>query len=224
MAAACCALACGDRPDPPGAAVSSGDDPRSEAPTGAGSASGGLDRPEDDDVTTPDGMEPSKPADEPAAGVSTDAGVDPADPDDDDDAPPSAARQAVVGCTENGGGCLIFNIAVTDADTDSCIQLALDDCESSPQAGLRVDLPVSWRLGAASISRTSDNCVPGAPYNPMTTSAIVGASGSINWNEDTRAPSEVVLDVTLQPASTAFDTTPIRVTNSDLLDTVLECD
>jgi len=185
-----------------------------------------LDRPADDgDVDPDDTDEPAPSADEPGASVSADAGVAPATPvDDDDDAPPAASGQAALACAEEQGGCVTLNIAVADTVANSCIQLELDNCENSAQVGLRIDLPVSWRLGSASVSRTANNCVPRAPYNPMTTSTIVSATGSIAWNEDTRFPSEVVLDLTLQPASTAATTTPIRLTNSDLVDAVLECD
>jgi hypothetical protein len=226
LAAACGALACGDRPEPPGPAATSSEGPSSDAPSGAGSASGSLDRPsDDDDDAEPAAMEPSDPPaeEQPAAGDS-DAGLQPAAPagDDDDDESPLVAGQTATACTDDGGNCLIVNIAVSDAGEDSCIQLALDNCESSAQAGLRVDLPVSWRLGSASISSSSDDCVPGAQFNPQNGSTVVTASGSIDWNLTTRVPSELVLDVTLQAASAALD--PIRVANSDLVAPLLECD
>lgn len=224
LAAACCALACGDRPEPPGPAVSSGDEPIRETPSGAGSASGSLDRP-GDDGDEPE-MAPSDPPEDEPAAADADAGlvpVTPADDDDDEEAPPSlGVGQTATACTDNGGGCLIMNIAVTDASEDACIQLALDNCESSAQAGLRVDLPVSWRLGSASVTSSSEDCLPGAQFNPQTGSTIITASGSIDWNLTTRTPSQVVLDVTLQPAGGVLD--PIRVTNSDLVDQVIECD
>jgi hypothetical protein len=228
LAAAWCALACGDRPEPPGPALSSGDGPSRDGSSGAGSASGSLDRPEDDDEAEPGEMPPSDPpTDEPAAG-DADAGLAPApstgddNEDDEEDPPALAPGQTVTACTDDGGGCLLVNIAVSDASEDSCIQLALDNCEGSPQAGLRVDLPVSWRLGSASVSSSSDDCVPGTQFNPQNGSTIVTASGRIDWNRDTRVPSEVVLDVTLQPAGTALD--PIRVANSDLVEPLIECD
>jgi hypothetical protein len=225
LAAACCALACGDRPEAPGPAVSSGDEPSREAPSGAGSASGSLDRP-GDDVDDPAEVAPSDPPEDEPAAAGADAGLVPvtpaADDDDEEDPPSLGVGQTATACTDNGGGCLIMNIAVTDASEDACIQLALDNCESSAQAGLRVDLPVSWRLGSASVNSLSDDCLPGAQFNPQTGSTIITASGSIDWNLTTRAPSQVVVDVTLQPAGGALD--PIRVTNSDLVDQVIECD
>lgn len=227
LAAACCALACGDRPEPPGPAVSSGDGPSREVPSGAGSASGSLDRPGDDEGAEPAEMSPSDPPTGEPAAADADAGLAPSSGDDDDDddeedPPALAPGQTATACTDDGGGCLLVNIAVSDASEDSCIQLALDNCEGSPQAGLRVDLPVSWRLGSASVSSSSDDCVPGAQFNPQNGSTIVTASGSIDWNRDTRVPSEVVLDITLQPAGAALG--PIRVANSDLVDPLIECD
>jgi hypothetical protein len=171
-------------------------------------------------------MTPSDPPEDEPAAAGADAGLVPttpaADDGDDDQEDPPALGQTATACTDNGGGCLIMNIAVIDASEDSCIQLALDNCESSAQAGLRVDLPVSWRLGSASVSASSEDCLPGAQFNPQTGSTIITASGSIDWDLTTRAPSQVVLDVTLQPAGSALD--PIRVTNSDLVDPVIECE
>jgi hypothetical protein len=208
--------------------MSSGDGPSREAPSGAGSAAGGLDRPSDDEPAADDTPDPpvDTPASDNPAASAPDAGLSPAAPagDDDDGELPASLGQSAVACTDDGGDCLIVNIAVTDVDADSCIQLALDNCESSPQAGLRVSLPVSWRLGSASVNRSSDDCVPGAQFNPQNGSTIINASGSIRWNLMTRAPSEMVLDVTLEPARSAIDATPVRITNSDLVDPLIECD
>jgi len=220
LAAACCALACGDRPDLPGRAESNGAES-----SGAGSASGSLDRPDDaviDEVLNG----PRPPAEGPGEQqASADAGVRPAAPaDDGDEEPPAPGAQTAVACAEDGGNCFIVNIALSDAAADSCIQLSLDDCEGSAQAGLPVDLPVSWRLGAASVNRSADDCTPGKQFDPRTGSTIIDASGSIDWNVMTRVPSEVVIDVTLEPASTAVDRTPIRVTNTDLVAQLGDCD
>jgi hypothetical protein len=165
---------------------------------------------------------PDPPDDEPAA-VDADAGLAPAAPADDGaETPPANDGLSATACTDNGGGCLIMNIALSDASDGSCIQLALDNCESAPDAGLRVSLPVSWRLGSASVSPKSDDCVPGTQFDPQKGSTIVKASGSIKWNLTTRVPSEVVLDVTLEPGSSALD--PIVVANSDLVAQVVECE
>jgi hypothetical protein len=204
--------------------MSSGDGPSRETPSGAGSAAGGLDRPSDDEGAGDDIPDPpgDTPSDTPAASA-PDAGLAPAASAGDDE-PPASLGQSAVACTDDGGDCLIVNIAVTDVDEDSCIQLALDNCESSPQAGLRVSLPVSWRLGSASVSRSADDCEPGAQFNPQNGSTVISASGSIRWNLMTRAPSEMVLDLTLEPARSALDPTPVRITNSDLVDPLIECD
>jgi hypothetical protein len=130
----------------------------------------------------------------------------------------------LVACTANGGGCTIINVAVSDDDAESCIQITLDDCEASAQAGLPVDLPVSWRLGAASVGPLEDECLPGAAYNPITSTFIVDGSGAITWNLVSRQPSEFVFDVTLVPSSTALDRSPIPITSSDLVDPLPECD
>jgi hypothetical protein len=167
--------------------------------------------------------DPEDPGPDPLA---TDAGVLPS-PDDDtavDPVGPASPGLGLVACTANGGGCTIINVAVTDDDAESCIQIALDDCAASVQSGLPVDLPVSWRLGAASVGPLNGDCLPGAAYNPMTSTFIVDGSGVITWNLTSRQPSEFVFDVTLVPSNTAADQTPIPITSSDLVAPLPECD
>jgi hypothetical protein len=194
-------------------------------PSGAGSAAGSLDRPNQAQADEPSDTPPSDPPSNAPLGGEADAGVAPAAPsgDDDEKEPPSVSPGPIVAaCTDDGGNCLIVNIAVTDAGEDSCIQLALDNCGGSPQAGLPVRLPVSWRLGSASVTSSAEDCLPGAQFNPEIGSTVIDASGSITWNLTTRVPSEMVVDVTLEPASSALE--PVRVTNSDLVEPLLECD
>ncbi len=222
FAAVCCLFACGARPDPPGTAASDG-------VGGATSSSGGG----GDAVTVREPVQPlppppasADPDDSEPGPLVADGGLSPIPGDGLEEEPiaPAGPRLVLAACTANGGGCTIINVAVTDGEAESCIQIALDDCEASAQAGLPVDLPVSWRLGAASVGPLDDECLPGATYNPMTSTFIVAGSGTITWNLASRQPSEFVFDVTLVPSSTARDTSPIPIASSDLVDPLPECD
>ena len=219
FAAACCLFACGARPDPPGTAS----DGAGSAPGVAGGGAVSVSEPVQLLPDPPASDDPEPPEPEPLA---ADAGSSPR-PDDgleEDPAPAVGPGLVLTACTTNGGGCTVINVAVTDDDAESCIQIALDDCEASAQAGLPVDLPVSWRLGAASVGPLEDECLPGATYNPMTSTFIVDGTGTISWNLTSRQPSEFVFDVTLVPSSTARDTSPIPITSSDLVEPLPECD
>lgn len=213
LAAMACALACGERPDLPGAAVGS------DGPSGAGNGGNGG------DITVLEAQTRPPPEPDPSPPVA-DAGS----ADDGDEGPPSGdpvaegPGPAAVACAEDVSGCFIVNIAVSDQAGDSCVQLSLDDCENSAQPGLPVTLPVPWRLGAAFVTRSADGCVPGARFNAMNSTAIVGASGSIRWDLRTRLPSQVVLDLTLEPSRTALDQAPISLVNSDLVEQLSECE
>jgi hypothetical protein len=222
LAVACCVLACGDRPDPPGRAT----------PNGAGSATGSLSDNEGGSggqLTMLDAQpvlpEPSPRVDEPSL---SDAGTAAALPGAGDGLPPSATAPppgaTVLACTVDGLGCVSLFIAVADEETDSCIQLTLDDCGDTTRPGLAVDVPVSWRFGSGFVTTLGNTCLPQTRF-VANNATIVSASGSISWNEDTRQPSELVIDVTLQPSSSETDTpAPISITSSDLVDPLLECD
>lgn len=220
LAAMACALACGERPDLPGVAAGS------DEPSGAGDASGNGGNGGDITVLEAQTRPPPEPEELDPSPPVADAGS----ADDGDEGPPSGdpvaegAGPAALACAEDVSGCFIVNIAVSDRTADSCVQLSLDDCENSAQPGLPVALPVPWRLGAAFVNRSADDCVPGARFNAMNSTAIVGASGSIRWDLTTRLPSQVVLDLTLEPSRTALDQAPISLVNSDLVEQLSECE
>jgi hypothetical protein len=216
-AATCCILfACGERPEPPGAAEPNG---------GAG---GPVVR-EDDQMlisptrppAEPEGDEPEGDGDDP---VVADAGAEQPGEDAVVDAPGSVASgQALSACINqaSGGDCLSINIAITNADETSCVQLSLDNCGGYARRGLPVTVPLDWRLGSASVAKFDEACLPGN-YDPAS-SIIVDASGTIGWNLDTPRPSELVIDVTLEPASTSLDPSPL-VISSALSEPLPDCE
>lgn len=176
-------------------------------------------------------ISPARPPAEPTGDadgdeVVPDAGAAEQPGEDDVDEPPGsvASGQALAACTSqaSSGDCLSINVAVTDADETSCIQLSLDNCGGYTRRGLPVTVPLEWRLGSASVARFDEECIPGE-YDPAS-AIIIDASGSIGWNLDTPRPSDLVVDVTLQPASTAIDTSPITIASSTLSGVLPDCE
>jgi hypothetical protein len=219
---ACCVLACGDRPDLPGPAT----------PNGAGSASSGQGSGGQVTVLgaqpvlpTPTPT-PAPPSDEPSA---PDAAAPAALPGDElppgEPEPVGPAEATVLACTVNRQGCVTLFIAATASEADSCVQLTLDDCGDTTRPGLAVDVPLAWRFGSGFVSALGDTCVPRTPF-VVNNATIVSATGSIDWNQDTRQPSEIVIDVTLQPSSSeaAGTPAPIAIASRDLVEPLLECD
>ncbi len=127
-------------------------------------------------------------------------------------------------CAASGlAGCDYIYIAAQDARAKSCIQLALDNCPSYQRPGLPVDLPLSWRLGSASIGALGEQCLPQV-YDPKS-APVVSAGGAISWNLESRQPSELVVDITLQlPAAADPAATGITLATRDLVAPLPECE
>jgi hypothetical protein len=217
LVAACCAIACGDRPELPGPTTpNSSESDRMNTSPGGGDAVTVLEseqRPPPSESVQP---EPSSSPDE----------APPPGADDDvvqETPEPLGPDVSIAACTVLEMGCVRFYIAVADSDAETCLQLVLDDCNETTRRGLAVDLPLSWRFGTGFVGDLTDECAPNTAFVAADAS-IVSGSGSISWNEDTRQPSEVVIDVTLVPSSSAADVGPISISNSDLVDPVPECD
>jgi hypothetical protein len=166
----------------------------------------------------PADAEPEAPAavddDTPEPAPSADAGAAPLPADDGGDVPaeadpPGGSAPALAACLEDGGSCTVINIAVLDAAAGSCIELAVDDCGTFSRAGIPVDTPATWRLGSASVGDLEEGCVPAA-YDPDS-AVIVDGSGSISWNLETRRPSDLVVDISLEAAASAGIDSPVGV-------------
>jgi hypothetical protein len=213
-------MACGERPDLPGpTAPTGGESDRMSASPG-------------DDAVTVLESEPRLPpseSTEPASNGSPDA-----PPPIGDDVmggeevvqqspPPLGPEASIAACTVLEMGCVRFYIAVADSEAETCLQLVLDDCNETTRRGLAVDLPLSWRFATGFVGDLGDECLPNTAYVAGDTTIVAG-TGRISWNEDTRQPSEVVIDMTLVPSSSAAQSGPIGVLNSDLVDPVPECD
>jgi hypothetical protein len=220
VAVCCLPYACGERPDPPGPPT----------PNGSGSASGMQTVNSAQPDAQPDPPEP--PSDQQEEDVdlpetALDAGAVGAAPDADsppvvEETPtPLPAGGPLAACAQDGGdNCLSLRLAVTDEANESCIRLSLDNC--STDRGLAVDgLPRAWRLASSSVGSLEDDCVPQS-FDPDSV-VIVETEGSISWNEELPRPSDLVVDVTLQPSLSALDTTPVIV-SATLAGSVPDCD
>lgn len=195
--------ACGDRPDPPGAADGAVTVLESQPRPGP--------EPEDPPTEDVDAPAPAAPAADAGAAPPVDDGAASGDEGEEPPAGEPAGGDGSVldACLRDGGGCTVIAIAVLDEAAGSCVELAVDNCRTFSRAGIPVDTPVTWRLGSASVGDLDEGCLPGA-YDPGST-IIVDGSGTISWNLDTRRPSDLVVDVTLEAASgTAIDS-PVGV-------------
>ena len=174
-------------------------------------------RPAEDDAAPapPEAAEPEAPP--PAAAPAADAGELPPAAGGDDvggtvGGPSGGGGPVLAACLEDGGGCTVINISVLDEAAGSCVELVVDDCGTFSRAGIPVDTPVTWRLGSASVADLEEACVPAA-FDPDS-AIIVDGSGSISWNLETRRPSDLVLDVSLEAATGAAIDSPIGVTGT----------
>jgi hypothetical protein len=137
---------------------------------------------------------------------------------------PIGEAQTVAACTVSEASCVRLYIAVADADASVCLQLSLDDCNDTTRPGLSVDAPLSWRVASAFVGALAGECVPNTAFDVMNDTTIVGGSGFISWNRNSRRPSQIAIDMVLQPSSVAVDNEPIRITNDDLVDEIVECE
>jgi hypothetical protein len=127
--------------------------------------------------------------------------------------------QAFEACTTTegsyGANCDIIYVTARQASPSRCVQLTIDNCGGYNSQGLPVDAPTSWRLASGSIGSNSNDCDLGV-FDPEKT-GVADAEGTITWNELTSRPTELVLDLTLSPSSSARDTTSVRVATSEPL-------
>lgn len=198
-------LACGARPDEIGPAEGNG-------AGSSGLVSGSESTVDDDELGEPEvevEVPSLEPQGEPDAGAPDAAPPAPVDEPVDEPAPVGGELAA---CIELVVQCTTISVAVSDEERGVCVQLSIDNCGGATRAGLPVDLPASWRLASASLGDLAEGCVPGTfdPDNVI----IVDASGSISWNEETPRPTELVIDVTLEPSPVAADTEPVSVSAS----------
>jgi hypothetical protein len=113
-----------------------------------------------------------------------------------------------------GRNCDSLYVSMKQVSPALCVQLTFDNCGEYGRDGLPVDVPMPWRMDSGTVGTNLDECELGVYY--PSSSVALRASGSVTWNETTRLPSELVLDVTLATSTSATDasvdlttTTPI---------------
>jgi len=118
-------------------------------------------------------------------------------------------------CTHSEGtygrNCDYLYVSMKQVSPARCVQLTFDNCDRYDRRGLAVDVPTAWLLDSGTVGSNLQECELGVYY--PSSSVALRASGEATWNETTRLPSELVLDVTLE-ASTASGTASIDVTTA----------
>jgi hypothetical protein len=199
-------VGCGKAPSPPTAI------PEAQR-VGAGSK-GQTDvltvRPSPDAVmaTPPPGQ-----TEEDSDGLADDVG-DPseASPDESDAEPAPAAAQAgqvFSACYETRVvGCEVVYVRMVKAAPDICVQLVMDNCDENRRQGLPVMVPLSWRLTSSSAS-TDRGCELRA-YDPKS-QPVLSASGTVNFAQQGREISALVMDVQLSLDSSSESKLPAQI-------------
>jgi len=169
--------------------------------------------------------EPNPPADDTErAAAQSSAPTTPAT-SPDPESPPPAPAQVFEACTSGGAGygddCESIYVTMKQMSPPRCVQLTIDNCGGYSSQGLPVDAPLSWRLASGSVGSNLNECELGTFYSRS--AVALDASGSITWNETTQQPTELVLDVTLEPSSSAQDLASVDVVTAQPLNPAV-CD
>jgi hypothetical protein len=217
------ALACGADSDEDGAddAAEQNEPPSDVAPRGTGPAATDPEPSTGEDDADEDDAMPANPAAADPEEAPDEAPAAPGGSASNSSSLPPAPATAFAACTRRGGygtNCDSVYVTMTQASPERCVQLVIDNCgDGYTSQGLPVDTPVSWKLSSASIGASPDECELGV-FNPEST-VVVDASGSIDWDAalPTALPTGIVLDVTLQPSSSADDTSSIDVSTIEPL-------
>jgi hypothetical protein len=169
--------------------------------------------------------EPTAPRDDSERAAAQSSNPTPPASSPDPETPPPAPAQTFEACTSSetgyGEACESIYVTMKQMSPPRCVQLTIDNCGGYSRQGLSVDAPVSWRLASGSVGSNLNECELGTFYS--SSAVALDASGSITWNETTRLPTEVVLDVTLEPSGSAEDTASVDVVTAQPLNPVA-CD
>lgn len=128
--------------------------------------------------------------------------------------------QAVVfaACTYSEGSygrnCDSLFVTMKQTSPARCAQLTIDNCgeDDRPAQGQTVRVPTPWGFDSGTVSSDPESCELGV----FDTSSTVAqrATGTITWNETTRLPTELVLDVTLETSNIGAPNTLIELTTT----------
>ncbi len=139
-----------------------------------------------------------------AAAPAGDAETTPGNPASGGEPAAGGASQAAVfaACTYSEGSygrnCDSVFVTMTQTSPARCVQLTFDNCGDYGRQGIGARVPVGWRLESGTVGTNPNECELGVFYP---SSAIAQrAEGIVTWNETTRLPSELVLDISLDTA------------------------
>jgi hypothetical protein len=157
-------------------------------------------------VRAPSAANPPPPMAANAGGAAGNA----ADPEPEAEAQPARVFAACTDAAGYGSSCDSVFVTMKQMSPPQCVQLTLDNCEQyGNRSGLSVRMPMPWRLGSGTVSSNLNECELGVFY--PTSSVAQRASGSVRWNETTRLPSEIALDVTLETSSVNADNAKVEL-------------
>jgi hypothetical protein len=168
-------------------------------------------------------------ADEPAEDELDEAGLESEDPpaasSDEPDAPKEASPPAQVfaACLSVGDAyedCDTIHVTMQEAAAARCVQLTIDNCGAYRRRTLSVEAPSQWDLVSGSIGTSPRACELGV-FN-ISNTVVLDASGTISWNDAAPAPTDLVLELTLEPSRTGGDAASVELATSEPLD-VGEC-
>jgi hypothetical protein len=165
------------------------------------------------------------PAEDPLDGAALET-QDPLPPSSDESnateaaSPPAQIFEACLSVGDAYEDCDTIHVTMQEAAVPRCVQLTIDNCGAYSRRTLSVEAPSPWDLVSGSIGTSSRACELGV-FNASNT-VILDASGTIGWNVSAPAPTDLVLQLTLEPSRTAADAPSVALATSEPLD-VGEC-
>jgi hypothetical protein len=137
--------------------------------------------------------------------------------DEMDETESSPARVFAACVTEEDAyeDCVSIYVTMQQTEPPQCIQLTIDNCGTYGGRSLTVDAPARWELTSGSIGTNPSDCELGE-FNASNT-VLLDASGTIGWDEAAAAPTDLMLELTLEPSRTGGDIPSVDITTSEPL-------
>jgi hypothetical protein len=162
----------------------------------------------------------AEPAEDPLVGAGLEAEDAPPASSDASDAPEaSPPAQVFAACLSEGDAyedCDSIHVTMHEASVPRCVQLTIDNCGSYSRRTLSVEAPSQWDLVSGSIGTSARACELGV-FN-ASNRVVLDASGTIGWNDAGPVPTELVLELTLEPSRTTGDVPSVELATSEPLD------
>lgn len=153
-------------------------------------------------------------SDEPEAAGSSD--VEP----EEQEPPPARVFAACMTDEDAYEDCASIYVTMQQSEPPQCVQLTIDNCGTYGRRTLTVDAPAQWQLTSGSIGTNPDDCELG-DFNASNT-VLIDATGTIEWDEAAAGPTDLVLELTLEPSRTGGELPSVDIATSEPLN-VAEC-